>query len=49
MNHNKQKNQSIERHPEIMQVRDLVDKNIKKLSYLYSICSRCKGKNEGVK
>ena len=35
MNHNKEKNQSIEREPEITQIRDLVDKNIKKLSVFY--------------
>lgn len=36
MNHNK-KNESIERQPEITQIRGLVGKNIKKLSIFYMV------------
>ena len=37
MNHNREKSESIERQPEITQIRGLVDKNIKKLSIFYMV------------
>lgn len=37
MNHNKEKNESVERQPEITQIRGLVGKNIKKLSIFYMV------------
>lgn len=37
MNHNKEKNESIERQPEITQIRGLAGKNIKKLSIFYMV------------